>query len=684
MPDSSRVRVSIIGVVCVALFSALFARLWFLQMASADTFVEVAQANSTRVIQTESPRGKILDRNGNVLVENATLTAVMVDRAVPEEELEVALGRLAELFGTSGVTTDGKPVDLDLLRARYDDDRASRFKPAIVAVDQPPREILPPDVIVTLAEREEEFPHVSVAEVPVRKYPDGTLAAHLLGYTGEISPEQLLELDRYEAGDTVGRSGAEAAYERDLRGVPRRETIEVDPANERVSDEPLDVDEGRPGNNVVLTIDADVQRVAEEALANAMAQNRELQNPDVDEYYEEFASPAGAVVVLDVTDGSVVAMASNPTYDPALFIGGIQQEAFDALMSEEMHEPLNNRATQGVYAVGSTFKLITSLAALEQGIRTPTTPYNDTGALEIEGTEFRNAGGRVYGVVDLPTALTVSVDTYFYEIGRVLWQCFNSQETCAQDGDAIQHVARRFGFGDKTGIPLPEEQGRVPDEHWRREYAEVNYTDEAECARISAEFGSPEPLSCEDLREQAGIWRPGDNINLAVGQGDVGVTPLQLANAYAAFANGGTLWKPRLAERVEDPEGNPVRNVRPRKIRDIPVDPTAYTAIMSGLVGAVTSEDGTAGAAFAGFPHEVLPIAGKTGTAQVNGKADTSLFAGIVPSNAPQYVVVAVVEEAGFGSRVAAPIARQVIEALYDLPRSDLVVPEQQDSGVRD
>lgn len=675
MADTSRVRVSIIGVVCVALFAALFARLWYLQMVSDETFVEVAQQNSTRVVQTEMPRGRILDRGGEVLVTNATVTAVLVERAIPQEDLELALGRLAELFGTYGLTApDGTPLDLEALRARYDDPRASRFKPAIVATE------VPREVIVAIAEREEEFPHVSVVELPIRSYRYDGLAAHLLGYTGEINDEELVELgdDGYEVGETIGRVGVEAAFEPALRGEPRRETVEVDPANERVSDDPIAVEPGRPGHDVVLTLDADVQRVAEMALAQAIHQAREHQNPDVDDHYETFAAPAGAVVALDVRDGSVVAMASFPSYNPEEFIGGISQPVFDLLNSEEAGKPLLNRATQGEYAPGSTFKLITALAALEEGIRTPTSPFLDTGEIVIDRQEFRNAGGRVYGTVDLPTALALSVDTYFYDIGRQLWQCYHDQESCAQDGEAIQHVARRFGLGSATGIAISESAGRVPDDEWKRDFVERLYTDEEECARLSVEFGSAEPLDCETLRGQLGLWLPGDNVNLAIGQGYLVVTPLQLANAYAAFANGGTVYEPRLADRVVDVDGDVVEEVPSRVLRRIPIDPAARLAIMAGLQRSLTDDRGTAAQAFAGFPLDVVPVAGKTGTAQVSGRGDTSLFAAIVPANDPQYVVVAVVEEAGFGSRVAAPVARQVIEALYDLPHSELVVPPQE------
>lgn len=678
MPDSTRARVSIIGVVCIALFAALFARLWFLQVVSGEDFEAKAQENSTRELQAESPRGRILDRDGNVLVDNSTITAVTVERAAPREEIDLALGRLAELFGAVGVVDEsGEPVDIERLRARYDDPRASQFRPAVVAAD------VPPEIVVAISEREEDFPHVSVVELPIRNYPNDTMAAHLLGYSGEISDEQLLELESngYQPGESIGKTGVESAYEADLRGVPRRERVEVDPANQRVSDEPLDVFEGRPGHDVVLTLDSDVQRRAEEALADAISQSQEQQNPGVEDRYETFAAPAGSVVVLDVDDGSVVAMASYPTFNPEAFIGGIPQILWEILNADGAHEPLNNRATQGLYAPGSTFKLMTALAALDEGLRTSTTPYDDQGVVEIEGQTWRNAGGVKHGVVDLRAALSWSVDTYFYEIGRELWRCFYNQDTCAEDGEAVQQMARRFGFGSGTGIALSEAEGRVPDETWKRDFVEQRWTDEAVCR--SASFGwSGEELDCETLRAQIGQWLPGDSVNLSIGQGDLLVTPLQLANAYAAFANGGTLWKPRIAERVIDQNGETVREVDPELIREIDIDTSERSAVLAGLIGSTTEERGTAVEAFEGFPLEFVPVAAKTGTAEIDQKGDTSLFAAMVPATDPEYVVVAVVEQAGFGSRVAAPIARQVIEELYELPPSKLVIPEQRSGSV--
>lgn len=634
MTDSSRVRVSIVGVVVVALFSALLGRLWFLQVGSGAVYVEAAKENSVRVIQSESPRGRILDRNGKVLVDNKIIWAATVSRDLADDQLEAVLGSLSELLA----------VPVETLRKNYDDPRRSRYKPAVVAAP------ISDAARIALRERKDDFPGADVEELPVRVYPDGTLAAHVLGYTGEVNPDELKERSGsdYMLGDTIGRAGIERAYEQDLRGRPRQVTVEVDPAGNIVG-EPIKTDPGAPGHDVVLTIDRDVQRVAEESLLQGIEAARTVQNEDVEERYELFKAPAGSVVVLDATDGSVVAMASYPTFDPSLFIGGISQEQWDFLDDDANHHPLVNRATQGEYAPGSTFKPVTALAAMQNGIRGEFTPYDDVGYIEVEGQRFRNAGNAVHGRIDLRTALAVSSDTYFFSLGREFWRVWRHEDK--NRGLGIQAEAREFGLGAGTGVDVGESDGRVPDPDWKQEFAGVIHHNP------------------EDQRLY-GIWYPGDQINMAVGQGDVLVTPLQLTDAYAALANDGNLWTPHLLRQVRDAEGKVVRRAEPEPIRHIAMDPAQRAAVVQGLQGAV--RDGTAAHAFAGFPLDAVPVAGKTGTAQVNDKGDTALFAGFFPASQPRYVVAAVVEEAGFGGDVAAPIVRRVIEAMNGLPLSTI------------
>jgi penicillin-binding protein 2 len=642
MTDNSRVRVSIVGVVIVALFCALLSRLWFLQMGAQDNLKVQAVATTTRAVQTEMPRGRILDRNGKVLVDNKAAWAITVSREISVEERERVLGQLAEVVGS--------PVED--LEARFSDLRQSPLKPAIVAfnVDEPTR--------VQVLEHIEDYPGVNVVKLTVREYPysaeiqSPTFAANLLGYVGEIGDQELAKHkdDGYQQGDTIGKAGAERAYESDLRGEPRRETLEVDPRGMPVG-APTHVNPGHIGNDVYLSIDANVQHVAEESLAQGIEGARHLKNANVKDKYETLKAPAGAVVVQDVRDGSIVALATNPSYDPSQSIDGFSDEEWRKLNDPAAGKPLIDRATQEVYAPGSTFKLVTAIAMQQAGIRSANQTINDNGALDVGDRDFKNANGNKYGRINLSSALTVSSDVYFYGVGYEMWKRWK-----ANNGDAtglgIQTAARELGFGAPTGIELDEAKGLVPDPEWKKATAEAapNYT--------------------EDEKRDHATWYPFDMIGPSVGQGAIAVTPLQLANAYSAFANGNTLWTPHIGMQVKDQAGSVVRTVDPKPLAPLNLDQNLRSAMSTGFSGALNNAKGTAHKVFENWQGP--PIAGKTGTAQVQGKGDTSWFATYFPADNPQYVVVVAVEEGGWGASVAAPVARRIAEGMtsgnYTLP----------------
>ncbi|MGQ0825429.1 MAG: penicillin-binding protein 2 [Actinomycetota bacterium] len=636
MSDNSRVRVSIVGVVIVALFSALLARLWFLQIGAEEEFKIEAVSRATRIVQSETPRGSIYDRNGLPLVENRASWAITVDRALEPETRRVVLGQVAEILG--------EPYTAELLEENFNDVRQSPLKPAIVAADVAPTQR------VVILENTEDYPGVHVEKLTVRNYsPEALLMPHVLGYVGEISEEQLAEHrdDGYVEGDTIGRAGVERAYEAELRGEPRREQVEVDPRGQIVGT-PIDVDPGTVGNDVYLTLDANWQRAAVDALQQGIDGARLQRNDNVGERFETFRAPAGAVVAMDASTGEVVAMASFPTYDPRTFIDGISQVEWALLTEGAGPKPLLNYATQGEYLPGSSFKLVTATALTRYGIRGHSQPYQDRGFVEIRGTDYENAGRRALGQVALARALTVSSDTYFYTAGFAFWERWKGGDV--ESGLGLQAVAREFGFGENTGIELDERAGRVPDPDWKRDFATSVY-------------------ESERAQQENSIWYPADNILMAIGQGDMIASPLQLANAYAAFANDGTLWKPHVGRDVRDAEHERVlRAVAPESLRTIEFDPATRQQMLNGFAGATASDSGTAAAAFAGFPFDQVPVSGKTGTAQVKDKGDTSVFAAYFPANGTQYVVVALVEEAGRGANVAAPIARHVIEVIVGLP----------------
>jgi penicillin-binding protein 2 len=630
-----RWRLSMLGVVTVALFVAMFARLYGLQIVDASEFQVQAEANRVRLVHVPAPRGRILDRNGKVLVDNRISVVVAVERNsfdnLPAEQADEVLVRLV-----GELNRVGKPVTVDGLRQSIHDERFSRYAPVPVAQD------VPEQLKIYLEEHTDEFPSVSVERMAVRSYPYGQLAANVLGYVGKISDGELSQVadnteKPYTLNDDIGKSGVEKGYEAQLRGTPGLRRIEVDAEGDpvRVISETLPV----AGSDVVLSIDIDVQALAQQRLEQGLAVARERPPRSGN---EPNSATTGAVVVEDPTNGQVLAMASYPTYDPNTFVDGIDASEWAYLTDPANHYPLNNWAIQGQWASGSTFKLFTGYAALQSGLLSADTVFYDSGGYQIPGCRgdphcFRsNAGGAAYGRLTIPRALTISSDAFFYNVGAQFWL----QRDRLGGDDGIQQYIRGWGIGSPTGIPLADElSGRLPTPQWKHDY----------CASL-------DDATCDD------VWRTGDNVNLAVGQGDVLVTPLQLANGYATFANGGTRFQPQIAIRIEPPgEADPVA-VDPVVAGQVDLPPEVREPILEGLIG--VTQSGTAARAFSGFDHQNWTVAGKTGTAQVDNKADTAVFASFGPVQDPRYAISVFMGESGFGGTNAAPVARALFDAL--------------------
>ena len=635
-PESLRLRLSFLALLALLAFGALVARLWYLQVLSSEAFVEQAASNTVRVLYEPAPRGRIFDRSGNVLVDNRESLVVLVDRFTfdtefdegEQEELVLRLateisraGRLTKVFEIDEALADPRYGPLDLVPVA--DDVTENFE-------------------IVLAERADEFPGVGTDIRSVRTYPYGDLAAHVLGYVSLLNEEQyeLVADDpkTYRRNDEIGQTGIEASFESVLRGTPGYTRLEVDNVGDPVA--VLEQVDPVAGADVHLTLDIDIQALAEKELLAGLAEARQ-QVPDEPEE-PSFNAPGGAMVVLDPNGAEVLAMASFPTYSPSEFVSGFSDDRWAELQDPNNHQPLHNRALAGIYPPGSTFKLFTAYAALNSGVIGPRgvldvrTLYDDAGVYVVPSCEedviasctFKNAEEAIYGPVDLIRAITVSSDVYFYYLGDTM------DRADRFDREGIQRAARLFGFGAPSGIALSGEGvGRVPS------------PSEAEAA------GEP--------------WRTGDSIVLAIGQGVLGATPLQLANGYAAFANGGTLYAPKVVDRVENPvTGEVVQTFSDRVINEIYLPDSIRRPILGGLLGVTSEVDGTAYFPFGGFPHEEWLVAGKTGTAEVVGKADNSLFAAFGPNPDPEYVVVAIMEESGFGASVAAPAVRRVLEPI--------------------
>ncbi|HYN51575.1 MAG TPA: penicillin-binding transpeptidase domain-containing protein, partial [Thermoleophilaceae bacterium] len=439
-----------------------------------------------------------------------------------------------------------------------------------------------------------------------------------------------------ELGDRVGKAGIEAEYDRFLRGQNGATQVQVDAlGNLRQQLSDIDPEQGK---QLRLSLDLDVQRVGQTALSSGTGK--------------------GAFAVLDVRNGEVLGLGSQPSFDPNLFSRVVRESDYRRLTADENGAPLTNRAVSAGYPTGSTFKLITATAALQEGFITPETVQIDAGSITVGDQEFKNAGDAVNGAIALRQALTVSSDVFFYLLG----QDMNN----TGDGQALQQWGRRLGIGRQTGIDLPEEgPGFLPSEAWRdREHVKFN-----RCVQRH------KLTDAEIYEGKCGFidrpWSVGDNINLSVGQGDLQANPLQLAVAYAAVANGGKVLRPRLGQRIENSLGQAEQNLRATTARQLKIDPANASAIMEGLNGAANGPGGTSTAVFEGFP---IPIAGKTGTAEKGlGRADQSWYASLAPYPNPKYAVVVTDEAGGFGADTAAPMARLILAELFNLNENQLV-----------
>lgn len=640
--DRVRLRVTIVVLVVVTMFAVLLARLWFLQILAGEEFAEAATRNSVRIVTVEAPRGKIVDRDGRVLVTNRTALAVGIRKDdLPDDPARVrAIKReLADLLG----------MTIERIDRRLTDVRTSPYRPIVIDDD------VPEDVFLYLSERRHtRFPGVETLTLPVRHYPRGTLGAHLFGYVGETTEAELEELaPRYRLGDPIGRTGLERQYERWLRGVPGLDKLIVD-ASGRVLDNIGDQDL-EPGATLVTSLDLDVQRVAEQALKEGILRARSQTFHRTGEYFE---APAGAAVVLDVRTGEVVAMASHPTYKLSEFVGGVDDEYWTFLNDPRNDYPLLNRALQATYPPGSTFKPILAVGALDRGDASPYSRHSCTSSFTFGDTVFNNwTSGS--GPISLEQALVESCDTVFYRFAQQWWFEEERQEAAGREPrEVIGDWARRFGLGSLTGIDLPqEEDGTIPGREWKQAIWEAN-RDEY-CGR------SDESPLFEDLCERGFSWRGGDAVNMSIGQGDVETTPLQMATVYAALANGGKVLEPRLARAIVGPEGT-IKRFAPVVRQRVKADPAAIRYVQRAL-GAVV-ERGTASYPFRGWPQGRIPVGAKTGSSEIVGRQPFSWFAAIGPLDAPRYAVVAVVEEAGFGSQVAGPVVRRIMDELFGLP----------------
>ncbi|MFL5869885.1 MAG: penicillin-binding protein 2, partial [Solirubrobacterales bacterium] len=576
MPAQFALRVTVLTGVGVAMFAIVFFRLWYLQVLSGDKYKAEAQNNQVREQINHAPRGEIEDRKGQVLVSNRTALALQLNMT----ELPTAHARRTRIFEHLGAVAGLTPKKI-----RHDIEEQRKTAPGSpVTLDRD----VSYDTVYYLRENQEKFPGVSVERVYVRDYPQGTLAAHLLGYTGEADPQELDDPrnDGVVPGDQVGKEGVEYTYDSLLRGVNGVSRYQVDasgtPTGGTLSETPP-----RPGNNLVLSIDDDVQRAGQDAIGS-------------------FGLPGG-FVAMNVRNGELLGLGSSPSYDPSVFAKPrVPTAVYKSLTSPDNGAPLFDRATNGLYPTGSTFKPITSLAALDSGTIGLGTIINDTGDFQLDPDHvLHNAGGAVNGPIDLRQALTVSSDVFFYTLG------YRMDDDKNPDGGPLQQWARELGIGQPTGLDVGGEgAGLLPTPGWRNQNFKRDTDSSGPC-------GSEVCISKGELTDRP--WSVGDNVNLAVGQGDLQADPLQMAVAYAAIANGGTVVTPHVGMRVEDQNGRVIQDIEPAPKRQVEISPTWRQDILAGLHDAAQTPAGTSYPVFGEYP---VQVAGKTGTAERPGQED--------------------------------------------------------------
>jgi penicillin-binding protein 2 len=630
-------RVGLLGMVAIAVFATLFLRLWSLQILNGQQLLRAAQNNQRRDVRVPAPRGSIVDRNGLPLVTNVPGTAVQIWQTDLPKDRPARLRELRKLARVLRMS----PIEIGRTLRRHRNDLLSP-----VTIKDGASELQ----VGYLKERKDDFPGVVIASEFLRFYPHKELAAHVLGYVGKISPQQLSALNKqgYHLDDTIGQSGVESEYDRYLRGTPGLDALRVNSLGTPLT-QATPIVPPHPGNEVRLTLDVKLQTAAEQALRYGIERARNSA------CYGCWNANGGAIVALDPRDGSIRALASYPTYRPSLYVGRVRQRALDAAgltykSARSMNYPALDRAIDAAYPPGSTWKPVTAIAAMQEHILQPYEPLACTGSYTKNGQVFKNWDPFVNEAMTLTTALARSCDTYFYQVG------YRFYGMPSRLGPRLQAWAHRFGFGQKTGIDLgPEQTGLLPTPDWRKQ----TYTKKTD----------PKQWQIDSL------WKPGDSIQLAIGQKDLLVTPMQMARFYAMVANGGKLVTPHLLLDVEQPSSNRTRG------RTLPTPPTpapeptnvdaqALAVVREGLFEATHSSLGTSAAIFGGFP---ISISGKTGTAEKSidpgdGYPRTfnqSWWCGYGPSDSPDLVVCALIENGGHGGDAAAPAALKVFEQFF-------------------
>lgn len=602
-----------------AVFAAIIAKLWSMQMVSSDHYDRLAEQNQTRTVTTPAPRGRILDRNGEAIVDNRASLAVVAYRDLAENTIVVR--HLANVLGMPYMA---------VLRNIQDNTEGAQ-SPHTIATD------VRRSTVAYIQEHIDAFPGVSIAERTERSYPHGTLACHVVGYTGTVTQEQLdaqkdlTDEERagrivYQSGDIVGQAGVEYYYENLLQGIRGEQTVKVD-ADGNVTGQAGAVP-AKAGSDIKLTIDLKIQRACEEGLQLGMQVAEQT----------GYETTCGACVCLDCTNGEILGLASAPTFDPSVFVGGVSSDIWNALNAEDGDHALLNRVIGGLYMSASTIKPFSSLAGIEYGVYTAGMSSNCTGWW----TGLGEANGKKcwletgHGTRNLETGIRDSCDVVFYDLGKNFFYDSKNPE-------GLQEMYRRWGLGAKTGIDLPsEEAGRVPDSEWKEAFF-------------------------KDWAPEQRAWNAGDMTNIAIGQGDILVTPLQMAVAYCGLAMNGVEWTPHVLRSAvsRDGDGDAYEYEKKKRLTAEITTDGAFDVVHRGVHSMIYEESPVTARHFTNLP---VQVAGKSGTGEKNEEDPYGWFIAYAPFEDPKYVVCAMLERGGFGSTCAMPAVRTVLGAIYDSP----------------
>jgi len=668
MNQRARLSLLVVQILILSLLVGLLGRLFYLQVAAGPKYRDAALSIQSRDVVTPATRGLIVDSSGVPLALNRVGIAVTVDRTKIDRQPDK---------GASVIKSLSKLLNLEYAdiyqRTRLCGElpkgsrsgcwTGSRFQPIPITKEADP------EVALRIVERSDQYPGVSATPVSIRNYPSnaGVNGAHLLGYVGPLTDADLSGANgrSYFRSETIGKAGLEIQYDEYLRGTPGIKTVIVDRKEAVTSTSQNSKPIG--GNHLVTSIDVRVQASAESALADAVRRARA----------SGYRSDGGAAVVMDIKNGQILALASYPTFDPNAFERGLTVAEAENLYSEAAGVPALSRALQGLFAPASTFKSVSVVAAANAGYDLNAT-YDCPSQVEVGTRAFQNFESKAQGRISLKKAIAISCDTIWYRIAFDEWLRDGGLKPKSSANDYFYNAAKGFQVGKKTGIDLPSESsGRLADREWRKSWYEQNkdfYCNYKERAPKSQQTKFLLQLAYENCLDGDKI-RAGDAVNFSIGQGDTVITPLKLAQMYAAIGNGGTIWKPTVAKAIVKTDGTVLKTFSPEKLGSIPAGKETMKFLEGALREVVVS--GTGAGVFSGFP---IAISGKTGTAQVFGKnpngsqkSDTSWFASYGPTEKPRYAVVMMVSQGGFGASTSGIGVRKIYETLLGVQGSKVV-----------